>query len=415
MPTKSKKAATKSEDKELHLIIIWENARHAEDKILADIDKKFKIIKTFEVHWTKNKFAENLSRFYGTLLPANSRKEVHVGTNPFLAVVVQDENPVYKTHTTSRGDKHVNTNLFTTKALHREWTGGGHRIHASNTRAEADHNLTLLFGKNSDDFLKTYGSKPSKKVEKWPHDPLGSDGWESLEQLFYVLNNTIDYVVLRNFDALPDKYYAKDHGDIDLLVSSYDDARFITNSTPVFKSKYRVYNNIVIGGEKVLFDFRNFDDNYYDTKWEQDILARRALTPEGFYVPAPEDHFYSLLYHAIIQKPAIGKDYIERLVTMAPEIGVKLTQRYFESDEAITLLSKFLLKNSYHFTQPNDKSVFFHTDNIHIGEKLGVKFSKKRINPFRNYLKKKKVPLKHYAAKSKRIARRYLRKLTPSK
>jgi hypothetical protein len=220
---------------------------------------------------------------------------------------------------------------------------------------------------------------------------------------------------LRNFDALPDKYYAKDHGDIDLLVSSYDDARFITNSTPVFKSKYRVYNNIVIGGEKVLFDFRNFDDNYYDTKWEQDILARRALTPKGFYVPAPEDHFYSLLYHAIIQKPAIGKDYIERLVTMAPKIGVKLTQRYFESDEAITLLSKFLLKNSYHFTQPNDKSVFFHTDNIHIGEKLGVKFSKKRINPFRNYLKKKKVPLKHYAAKSKRIARRYLRKLTPSK
>ena len=29
---------------------------------------------------------------------------------------------------------------------------------------------------------------------------VGVDGWKDLDQLFYVLNNTVDYVILRNFE-----------------------------------------------------------------------------------------------------------------------------------------------------------------------------------------------------------------------
>lgn len=409
----SNNSSTKTTN-EVHLFIIWEHARTIEQKIISDISKKFRILKIYEVHWSKDKFSENLSRFYGTQLPPNSKKEVHVGTNPFLAIIVEDNNPVYEVHTTTKGDKKVNTKLFTSKSEHREWTGGGHKIHASNTTEEADHNLTLLFGKNSKDFIKSISNKSSLQIEEWHNDLAGSNGWDSLEQLFYVLNNTIKYVVLRNFDPLPNNYYSKNHGDIDLLVSNYDDARFITNATSVFKKNYRVYSIVKIAEKKIFFDFRHLDDNYYDKAWEEHILNYRKFK-KCFYIPSEEDYFYSLLYHAIIQKPELSSDYKKNLVALAKTNGIKLSQSSFKTNEAIDLLSNFLSTNNYSFTQPNDKSVYFHSDNIRRGVSKGVKFKRKKIVPLRNYLKKHKVPVKHYFNKSKKIVRRQLKKLQNEK
>jgi hypothetical protein len=396
MPTK--------DNSEIHLFIIWEHARDVEKEIIKDLSTKFEIVKTFEMHWSKSKFSQNLSRFYGTQLPPKSRKETHVGTNPFLAVVVRDLKPDYRIHTTSKGDATVNTNLFTTKALHREWTGGGHKIHASNTLKESNHNLTLLFGKNTEDFLATYGnSKTPKKIESWNKDLIGSNGWKSLKELFYVLNNTIDYTVLRNYDVLPGKYYAKDHGDIDLLVSNYKDACFLTNSTPVFKSKNRVYNKLNIDSEEILFDFRFIDDGYYDSAWEQSILDNRTYSNKGFYIPDTDNHFYSLLYHALIQKPKLGKDYEKKVATLHESKSKSFSTSYYAK-----LLYKFMEENSYSFTQPNDKSVYMNLDLIKNGKTLGVGFNRRKVIPLRNYLKKSNFPLKHYLLKIRKIIRRRL-------
>lgn len=410
MPKKS----SNNTNSEVHLLIIWEHARVIEEKILDDIANRFTILKVYEVHWSKQKFTQNLSRFYGTNLPPNAKKEAHVGTNPFLAVIVEDKNPVYKTHTTSKGDKTVNSNLFTAKATHREWTGGGHRVHGTNSPEEVDHDLTLLFGKNAADLVKTFG-KPSRKIEVYKKDVVGADGWESLEQLLYVLNNTLDYVVLRNFDALPDKYYAKNHGDIDLLVADYKDASLITNARAVFTQKYRVYNEVIIKGEKVFFDFRNIGDNYYDPLWEVDILKRRELNKKGFYVAAAEDFFYSLLYHAIIQKPKTGDDYKARLIKLAKTVGITLNEKSFDNGDAVRVLAEFLKKHRYVFTQPDDRSVYFHEEHIKIGVAAGAKFIKKRRTPLRNHLKRYKMQLKHYGAKARRMVRGYFKKVTPSK
>ena len=41
--------------------------------------------------------------------------------------------------------------------------------------------------------------------------------WNSLQQFFDELNLQCNYVVLRNFDYLPEKYKCDLHGDIDLL------------------------------------------------------------------------------------------------------------------------------------------------------------------------------------------------------
>lgn len=402
-------ATKKSSHSEVHLFILWENARGEEAKILADIKQNFDVLRVFEVHWTKSLFAQNLSRFYGTQLPPGSRKELHVGTNPFLALIVEDKNPVYKTHTTSKGDKHVNTNLFTAKARHRDWTGGGHRIHATNTVKEADHDITLLFGKNTSDFLQE--TKPSSSIQKWNKDVVGAHGWTSMAQLLYVLNNTMDYVVLRNFEPLPDNYYAKDHGDIDLLVTNYKDACLTTNSKPMYKAGHRVYNSVRIGKEAVYFDFRHFNDGYYDPSWEQDILERRTLSAKGFYMPGGTDYFYSLLYHALIHKPSLGKDYAKRLVDVAKEHGIKLTAKSFESEEAAVVLARFLKERGYAFTQPDDKSVYFHMDNIKLGMTVGVKFIRHKRVPIRNYFKSSRFPIKHYVLKVRRVAKARYHKL----
>ena len=78
---------------ELHLFIIWENASYKKDEILEDIKKSFEIIKIYKMIWDKDKFSENLSRFYGTNLPAGSGKEQHCGTGPFILIIVKDKNP----------------------------------------------------------------------------------------------------------------------------------------------------------------------------------------------------------------------------------------------------------------------------------------------------------------------------------
>ena len=68
-------------------------------------------------------------------------------------------------------------------------------------------------------------------------DLTGTDSWDSLQELFYVMNATVDYVVLRNFECLPEAYTLRGHGDIDLLVHDYDEAVRITCAKRVFNRR----------------------------------------------------------------------------------------------------------------------------------------------------------------------------------
>ena len=187
------------------------------------------------------------------------------------------------------------------KSLYREWTGGGHKVHGTNSEIETSHDVALLFGLNIYDLLlQIKGNNSANTIyENWHHDLIGARDWESLELLFYVLNATITYVVLRNFEVLPQEYNVGAHGDIDLLVSDYNEVCLITNGRKVFKTNYRVHHAISINGNEVLFDFRSYGDNYYDIKWQKQILLGRKLHENGFYRPDNVDYFYSLLYHAL--------------------------------------------------------------------------------------------------------------------
>lgn len=348
---------------ELNLFIIWEKAYDFKEKIISDIEEKFKILDIYEVMWDKQKFSENLTRFYGQKLPKNSFKERHCGNGPFTLIIVNDLNPIYKGRITSRGEEIVNINMFDAKQLYRNWTGGGHKIHSTNSESETNHDITLLLGINVKDYLAKHTGKWDNKVKPLIENIVGCDGWKDINTVFYVLNSTHKYIVMRNYEYLIDKELDSEHEDIDLLVDNYDDIAYLLNGTKVFNKKYRVLNKVKVNGKDVIFDFRFIGDNYYDEKFERCLLETRELIGKGLYVPNKLNYFYSLLYHAIIHKTQMAKDYKLRLVEMAKELDINSVniETIDNNDKLKNELDKFMNANRYEYTEPNDISVYYNS------------------------------------------------------
>lgn len=333
----------------LFLYIIWNTAYYKKEDIIADIKKSFVVHKIMEVHWTPEKFSENLSRFYGQKLPPNSFKEKACGIGAFTLIVFEDAAPEYEMRKTSRGkDEKVNIHTFDKKTLYREWTKPEgrivhSRIHGTNSPEETEHDLTLLTGLCPEDFVK----KEKELPEIIRHDLIGADGWTDLEQLFYVLKHTCRYVVLRNFEGLPDAFHVGPHADIDILAENYEEVRRISKGIPVFKNKRRVQCLCNISNTPTQFDFRYVGDGYYDTQWEKDILLNR-VEKNGVYIPDESNYKYMLLYHALIHKITVADDYTERLDAM---FGKQMWNQ--------SVLEKFLQEKEYSYSDPRDLSVYY--------------------------------------------------------
>ncbi len=351
---------------ETHLFIIWEKARNHEQEIIAKIRQKFSVLKLFEVSWNRDKFSENLTSFYGAKLPKNSHKEEHCGNGKFLLIVVEDQNPQYAERPTSKGVQVVNINLFDAKDEYRQITGGGHKIHSTNSLKEVQHDIVLLTGLSLKDFRKKYQT-PSQEVEELKIDLPAVRGWKSVEELFYFLNETSEHVVLRNFDILPKSFSSEEHGDIDLLVDDLNEIMFVTGATKIFDLDYRVHCKIKIVSEEVLFDFRYLNDGYYDSKIEKEILQTRKLNEQNIFTPSSEMHFYSLLYHALVHKHKIANDYLISFSKLSDAVGVidySKNFRELKEEYLKKLLDEWMVKNGYSYTKPNDKSVIFNEENI---------------------------------------------------
>lgn len=349
---------------EIHLFIIWKNALNKFDEIKEDIQKKFNIKDIIKVNWTEEKFSENMTRFYGQFLPKGSFKEEHVGIGEFLCIIVEDKSPQYSERNTSRGGEVVNVNMFDAKVLYRELTGGGHKIHATNNLEETKHNLYFLFKKDYDFYKKIEFDGNIKTFSK---DLVGSNGWDNLDDFFYCINQFCNYIVMRNFECIPDEYTMEGHGDIDLLVENLDEIVYLTNANKVFLEDYRVHYSIEINNEIVLFDFRYLGDNYYPFEMQKKLLDTKTFE-RCFYRPNDDMYFYSLLYHALIHKQIFSKDYIDRLKKLTKNDFVELL---IDKNPNICL-KLWLEEYDYKITLPNDKSVFYNKIADDINNKIDI-------------------------------------------
>lgn len=341
---------------ELHLFIIWEKAQFARQKIVSDIEKDLEILKILDVNWSKEKFSENLTTFYGQKLPSGSFKEKECGSGMFSIVVVQDHHPRYEERNTTHGPEVVNVNMFDRKEKYRSWTWDNSiprrhkctRIHGTNSEQEFRHDLMILTGYTVEEFLREKDHIPNVINQ----NVVGVDGWKSLEEIFKVLNECEPYVVLRNFALLPSQAGFEEHGDIDLLVENEKNVAFLLHAKKVFCFDFRVQYTVNIGNDYVTFDIRSVGDNYYPGKWEEHILAKREMNENKIFIPQREDYVYSLLYHAVFQKPAISQTYINEFQTVLDS-----------SEDYVSIMEKYLKEHDYQFCIPKDKSVYINADN----------------------------------------------------
>lgn len=331
---------------EYGLMIIWEKARDKESQIIEDLKTRFTIRNVVYTTWNKEIFSVNLTRFYGENLPKNSFKEKHCGNGTFTVIILIDKDPLYAWRPTSHGKEYVNVNFFDTKELYRKWTGQ-HRIHCTNGDREFRHDLMMLFGRNSDDFFSEY---KAGEVFSYDKDVIGNLKWETLKQVFYVLNETAEYVVLRNFDNLPEEIALGEHSDLDILCKNEYNSATILNAIKLQPCKNRAKYRINVGNSFINIDLRHPGDDYYDSMWENDILNSREKH-RGFYIPGVENYKYSLLYHALVQKTRIADNYRA------------LFRKWFGEqsniDSLFETLKNYLDSKSYKIVPPKDYSVYF--------------------------------------------------------
>ncbi len=355
----------------IHDLIIWPNALVFAESIISDIRETFKVITIITIRWDRDKWDDNFDVFYSKswqglspskLQNAVKYKAIHCGYGDFVLIVFEDGAPEMIFEHTTEGTSLVNSHVFNKKKRYREITGGGHLVHTSNNTTETDRDLTLLLGMGIDDFRLSY-ERLMVGDKLIIRNCTGVDGYDSLNSFFYTLNHTINYCVLRNYECLPDHFFELGHEDIDLLVENLSHIIHLTAAKPISRSEKRVDFSIRIAGQDVQFDFRYLGDDYYDYAWEQNILKNRRMERSLFYVPSEEDLYYSLLYHAYIQKNEIKADYYPKLELYGSNAGIIFNP---EPRESIRQLDGFLERYGYEYIKPVDKTVVYNLQNIQL-------------------------------------------------
>ena len=184
--------------------------------------------------------------------------------------------------------------------------------------------------------------------------PIPAKQWDSLSDALVSLNNNTRYLILRNFEDLSNEnYYMDGHGDIDFLVEDIWEARRALHVHNTINWNSPNHFSITINDKIVKVGLRYLGDDYYDEKWESYMLNNRQINESGFYVMDDESYFYSLLYHALLQKDKLSSDYRARLYKMGMALNVQLDSEMSYNH----VLFNYLHRHDYKVPYPKDPSV----------------------------------------------------------
>ncbi|MBU2896908.1 hypothetical protein [Vibrio hepatarius] len=204
-------------------------------------------------------------------------------------------------------------------------------------------------------------------------DIPGFDGWNSMEEFFFHLNRNLEWLVLRNYQFLPYNFFGNDH-DIDLLCS--DRELFVNVANARKRSSGISGYEVKIEGKFIDLDIRFLGDQYYDLNWQKRMLRTRVFSNDIVPIPNDENHFFSLLYHLLLQKKNFTKTSIERLSSILKK-GDGFIKNCNER-QLLYLLNNYMNENDYEFYLPHDLSL---PVNLNY-RKLKMKNKKKHnINP----------------------------------
>ncbi len=166
--------------------------------------------------------------------------------------------------------------------------------------------------------------------------------WDSILDMLSALNKSEGrLIVLRNYEGY-DEGLLTDHDDIDLLCENPDEIRKIIRGYEVECKKNKIQIMTDIASREISVDLRFVGDGYMDKLWEEDMLDRRVLFKNAFYIPCPKDYAYSLLYHGFYHKSFLKEDYRKRVLGISQEIGLGLND-----DNLKEMLEKYMSSNGY--------------------------------------------------------------------
>lgn len=177
---------------ETHLVVVWERALPALDRILDDATRRFVIHDVVRVTWQRDCFRRNLVRLYGTALPAGSDKERECGPGPLVVIVVGDEQPQTVARRGQGAWTPANAALLRAKRRYRRWAGGSYRVHTTLTTQEAAKDAMLVLGEP----LEALAARSwDGDIRERSRDLLGEPEWTSVDELEAALTATMPCVL----------------------------------------------------------------------------------------------------------------------------------------------------------------------------------------------------------------------------
>ncbi len=318
----------------LGVFVVWAAGRAHERQILDVLRSDFEVLGVDEVHWSPDRVAENYSRFYRVsgLPPFRSSLPHYKGRGPFLVIVVRDENPLLGERMTMGGVRVVSTRIVDAKARFRDLTGGGVKVHSSDTPADAIRDLMLLLGITPEEYLAEHADGWDGTIRSLHRDVVGSDGWDDLEQMFGVLAAMAEYVVLDRSDER-----------VQILTSRYRWTLAVTRARPRHRFPPRWGGSFLVpvGGSDMEVVLRFVGDGYLDTNWATDLIARRREAEDGSFVPSEEDDRVLSAYRSVVHGGSLGGDATA------------------EVDAQWAAVRSFLDSHGYEVTEPRDPAVPF--------------------------------------------------------
>ena len=391
-----------------HVFILWRAEPATEHGFLHTLSSRFEILAASRFHWSAEGWEENLLRFYGALPAGPQLKLTEVGRKPLLAVICHDLAPRYGFHRTQGGNlEHTNLNAIDCKNFLRSEFEGNY-CHCSSTPKEYLRQSTLLFGRSIHE--KRLALKWDGAISEYHCDLLGHKGWASASDFFLTLNHCCNYVVLRNFEMLPDTIAPED--DVDVLTDDIECFAAAANAEPTGSSYCRYL--VDIAGNMIPFDLRCLGDGYYDTLWQKDILSSKTLTEKGVPIPNDSDYFFSLFYHVKIHKTEVQERHRNQLALIASRINfLDFSLKDVDNDRmAAAILSGFLKFRQYQAPNrrlaPNWNRKMLKRISGHSIPTAGIILRRSLLNQLLAYLPKKTYAIIPQAVKSQ--IKRYLDK-----
>jgi hypothetical protein len=180
--------------------------------------------------------------------------------------------------------------------------------------------------------------------------------WKSFQEFIGVANKTCNWLILRNFEYLPNDFFQNDK-DVDILCDDID--MFVK----IMKLKKRSWGiasyETIIDNKVVPFDVRFLGDGYYDKLWQYKMLENKTYTSDSVPRMNDENYFYSLIYHSKIQKTEVKEAYKKRFYDLASTLNIQnyKIENILNDKFTADLLSVFMEKNYYTFINPIDDNV----------------------------------------------------------